>query len=107
MKEFSRALDKLKKVKNQLLAKAEDTGELDQKAFQGWAEECMVSLLKADEHETKMQVLLTKVDRTEEVGKDLAVYERLLKECTDGEATTGHLLEGVGHALTRFKKFLA
>ena len=104
---FSRALDKLKKIKNQLLAKAEDTSELDQKAFQGWAEECKVSLLKADDHETKMQVLLTKVDGTEEVGKDLAVYERLLKECTDGEATTGHMLDGVGLALNRFKKFLA
>ena len=80
---------------------------MDQKAFQGWAEECKVSLEKADEHETKMQVLLTKVDRTENVGKDLVVYERLLKECTDGEATTGHMLDGVGLALNRFKKFLA
>ena len=80
---------------------------MDKKAFQGWAEECKVSLEKADEHETKMQVLLTKVDRTEHVGKDLVVYERLLKECTDGEATTGHRLDGVGLALHRFKKFLA
>ena len=104
---FSRGLEKLKKIKNQLLAKAEDPGEQDQKAFQGWAEECKVSLEKADEHETKMQVLLTKVDRTEPVGKDLVVYERLLKECTDGEATTGHMLDGVGLAMNRFKKFLA
>ena len=104
---FSRGLEKLKKIKNQLLAKAEDTGELDQKAFQGWAEECKVSLEKADEHETKMQVLLTKVDRTENVGKDLVVYERLLKECTDGEVKTDHMLDGVGIALKRFTKFLA
>ena len=104
---FSRGLEKLKKIKNQLLAKAEDPGEQDQKAFQGWAEECKVSLEKADEHETQMQVLLTKVDRTENVGKDLVVYERLLKECTDGESTTGHLLDGIELALKRFRKFLA
>ena len=104
---FSRGLEKLKKIKNQLLAKAEDPGEQDQKAFQGWAEECKVSLEKADEHETKMQVLLTKVDRTENVGKDLVVYERLLSETTAGEATTNHMLEGIGYPLGRFKKFLA
>ena len=104
---YGAGLKKLKHVKNQLLAKAQDANETDQKAYQGWAAECKESLDKADDHETRMEVLLAKVGGTEPVGKDPVVYERLLAETTAGFTTNEHMLEGLGMALSHCKNFLA
>ena len=66
-----------------------------------------MSLDKADEHETKMEVLLAKVGGMEPVGKDPVVYEKLATETTAALTTSEHMLEGLGQALPRFRKFLA
>ena len=96
----------MKHTKNQLLAKAGDQDQKDRQSFQNWADECKKCVDNADQHETKMEVLIAKIDNTESVGKDTEMYEKLKTEVQAAHSTMEYMYEGIQLSLKRFKKFL-
>eukprot|EP00959_Pyramimonas_sp_CCMP1952_P311970 6529040-Pyramimonas_sp.AAC.1 len=60
----------MKRAQAQLLAKAADQDQSDRAQHENWANECKKCVANADEHETKMETLLAKMDNAAPVGKD-------------------------------------
>ena len=89
-----------------MLARAEDADQRDRQSFQNWADECKHCVDNADKHETKMEVLIAKIEGTACVGKDTDMYEKLKTEVQAAYSTHEHMYEGIRLTVKRFKKFL-
>ena len=104
---YQKELKALKHTKNQLLAKAAMDDTKDKKSFENWSKECKTCVEMADEHETKMEMLIAKVEASDSVGKDKKVYENLLVEVQAARSAMDRAHEGIQLRVKRFKKFLA
>ena len=93
-------------MKNQLLATGGDEEQKDKALFLSWADECKKCVGNADQHETKMKVLLAKIVNVDSVSKDTEKRKKLEAEVKSANNTMEHMYEGIQLSLKRFKDFL-